>query len=70
VVFALSVSELGVPMFLRVDAFTAAVFARLGGIRYAPGEAFALVLPLLPVALGLLFAERRLVGAGSFAVAL
>jgi iron(III) transport system permease protein len=69
VVFALSVSELGVPMFLRVDAFPAAVFARLGGIQYAPGEAFVLALPLLPVALALLFVERRLVGAGSFAVA-
>jgi len=69
VVFALSVSELGVPMFLRVDVFPAAVFARLGGIRYAPGEAFALVMPLMPVAIGLLFLERRLVGAGSFAVA-
>jgi iron(III) transport system permease protein len=69
VVFALSVSELGVPMFLRVDVFPAAVFARLGGIQYAPGEAFALALPLIPVALGLLYVERRLVGAGSFAVA-
>jgi len=69
VVFALSVSELGVPMFLRVDVFPAAVFARLGGIQYAPGEAFVLALPLMPVALGLLFLERRLVGAGSFAVA-
>lgn len=69
VVFALSVSELGVPMFLRVDVFQAAVFARLGGIQYAPGEAFVLALPLVPVAFGLLFLERRWVGAGSFAVA-
>jgi len=69
VVFALSVSELGVPMFLRVDVFPAAVFARLGGIQYEPGEAFALVLPLMPIAFGLLYIERRLVGAGSFAVA-
>ncbi len=69
VVFALSVSELGVPMFLRVAVFPAAVFARLGGIQYAPGEAFVLALPLVPVALGLLFLERRLVGAHSFAVA-
>ena len=69
VVFALSVSELGVPMFFRVDVFPAAVFARLGGIQYAPGEAFALVVPLIPVALCLLFLERRVVGAGSFAVA-
>ncbi len=69
VVFALSVSELGVPMFLRVDVFPAAVFARLGGIQYAPGEAFVLALPLVPVALALLVLERRVVGAGSFAVA-
>jgi iron(III) transport system permease protein len=69
VVFALSVSELGVPMFLRVAVFPAAVFARLGGIQYAPGEAFVLALPLIPVALGLLILERRLVGAASFAVA-
>ncbi len=69
VVFALSVSELGVPMFFRVDVFPAAVFARLGGIQYAPGEAFVLALPLMPVALGLLVLERRLLGVASFAVA-
>lgn len=69
IVFALSLSELGVPMFLRVDVFTAAVFARLGGIAYAPGEAFVLVLPLVPIALLLLFIERRFVGVRSFAVA-
>jgi iron(III) transport system permease protein len=68
VVFALSISELGVPMFLRVDVFPAAVFARLGGVDYAPGEAFALVLPLVPIALGLLVLERKLVGPGSVAV--
>jgi iron(III) transport system permease protein len=68
VVFALSFSELGVPMFLRVDAFPSAVFARLGGADYAPGEAFALVLPLAPVALVLLALERRFVGRRSFAV--
>jgi iron(III) transport system permease protein len=68
IVFALSLSELGVPMFLRVDVFPAAVFARLGGIAYAPGEAFVLVLPLVPIALFLLFIERRFVGVQSFAV--
>ena len=68
VVFALSFSELGVPAFLRVDTFPAAVFARLGGIDYSPGEAFALVLPLAPVVLALLAIERRLVGTRSFAV--
>jgi iron(III) transport system permease protein len=62
IIFALSFSELGVPMFLRVETFPAAVFARLGGVAYAPGEAFALVLPLLPVALALLAIERRFVG--------
>jgi iron(III) transport system permease protein len=66
--FALAISELAVPMFLRVDVFPAAVFARLGGIDYAPGEAFALALPLLPLALLLLALERRFVGPRSFAV--
>ena len=69
IVFALAVSELAVPMFLRVDVFPAAVFARLGGIDYAPGEAFALALPLLSLALLLLVLERRFVGPRSFAVA-
>jgi iron(III) transport system permease protein len=68
VIFTLAFSELGVAMFLRVDVFPAAVFARLGGVAYAPGEALALVLPVLPLALGLLIAERRLVSGRSFAV--
>jgi len=68
VVFALTLSELGVPMFLRVDVYPAAVFARLGGIDYAPGEALALALPLIPIALLLLAAERRLSGRRSFVV--
>ena len=61
-VFALALSELAVPMFLRVRTYPASVFARLGGIDYAPGEAVALALPLLAVTLGLLALERRLVG--------
>jgi iron(III) transport system permease protein len=68
VVFTLSFSELGVPLFLRVDTFPAAVFSRLAGVDYAPGEALALVLPLLPLALLVLAVERRLVGARSYAV--
>lgn len=68
-VFALTISEVAVPMFLRVPVFPAAVFARLGGIDYAPGEAFALALPLLPLALLLLAVERRFVGPRVFAVA-
>ncbi|HEY1418578.1 MAG TPA: ABC transporter permease subunit, partial [Myxococcaceae bacterium] len=68
-IFAITISELAVPMFLRVPVFPAAVFARLGGIDYAPGEAFALALPLLPLALLLLAVERRFVGPRSFAVA-
>ncbi len=67
IVFALGISEIGVPMFLHVKTYAAAVFARLGGISYAPGEAFALVVPLLAVALVLIVAERRLVGRRSFA---
>ena len=68
VVFALAFSELGVPMFLRVRAYPAAVFARLGGVDYAPGEAFGLAVPLLGVALGLLVFERRFAARRSFAV--
>jgi iron(III) transport system permease protein len=68
VIFTLSFSELGVPLFLRVDTFPAAVFARLAGVDYAPGEALALVLPLLPLALLILAVERRLVGTRSYAV--
>jgi iron(III) transport system permease protein len=67
-VFTLALSELGVPMLLRVRTYPAAVFARLGGVDYAPGEAFALALPLLAVALLLLFAERRFLGRRRIAV--
>ncbi len=68
IVFTLAFSELGVPMFLRVDVFPAAVFARLGGVDFAPGEAFALALPPVPVAAVLLTLERRFAGRRSFAV--
>jgi iron(III) transport system permease protein len=68
IVFALALSEVGVPMFLRVDVYAAAVFARLGGVDFAPGEALALTLPLVPVVLGLLALERRFAGGRSFAV--
>jgi iron(III) transport system permease protein len=68
IVFALAFSELGVPMFVRVDTFPAAVFARLGGIAYAPGEALGLVLPALLVALVLVVAEQRFVGSRSYSV--
>jgi iron(III) transport system permease protein len=47
-------------MFLRVEVYPTAVFARLGGIDYNPLEAFLLALPLLPVAVALLGAERWL----------
>lgn len=67
VVFALAFAELGVPMFLRVKTYPGAVFARLGGIDYAPGEAFALTMPLLGVALALLWLERRVAIGSSFA---
>lgn len=67
-IFALSFSELGVPMFLRVDVFPAAVFSRLGGMTYMPGEAFALSLPIMGLVVFLLIAERRLSGARAFTV--
>lgn len=59
-VFTLTFSELGVSMFLRVETYPSALFARLGGIDYAPGEAVQLALPLLCLTLGLLWAERAL----------
>ncbi len=68
IVFALSLSELGVPMFLRVRTYPEAVFSRLGGAAYAPGEAFTLALPLLVVGLILLALERRLAFRHSHAV--
>jgi iron(III) transport system permease protein len=68
VVFSLAFSELGVPMFLRVPVYPGMVLSRLGGVDYAPGEAFALALPLFAVAVGLLTFERRAAGRRSFAV--
>ncbi len=67
IVFAMALSETGVPLFLRVRTYPAAVFSRLGGFDYAPGEAFALALPLVCAALLLLVVERRLIGDRSFA---
>lgn len=68
VVFSLAFSELGVPMFLRVPVYPGMVFSRLGGVDYAPGEAFGLALPLFAVAIALLAFERRAAGRRSFAV--
>jgi iron(III) transport system permease protein len=62
IVFTLAFSELGVPMFLRVDVYPAVVFSRLGGMDFAPGEAALFVLPLVPVALALVGLERRFAG--------
>jgi len=67
-VFALSLSELGVPLFLRVRVYPAAVFARLGSIDFAPGEAAVLALPMLAIAAALLLVERRIGVRRSFAV--
>jgi len=67
-VFAMAFSELGVPMFLRRDVYPAAVFARLGGVDYQPGEALVLALPLLPVAGLLMIVERLIFRGRSFAV--
>jgi iron(III) transport system permease protein len=62
VVFVLAFSELGVPMFLRVDVYPTVVFTRLGGMDFAPGEAVVLTLPLVLVALAVLWLERRVAG--------
>lgn len=67
-VFALAFAELGAPAFLRRDVYPAAVFARLGGIDFAPGEAMLVSLPLIPIAFALVLAERRWCGRRSFAV--
>jgi iron(III) transport system permease protein len=67
-IFALALSELGVPLFLRVKTYSAAVFARLGGVAYEPGEATALAAPLLLVAAILLACERRVAGGREAAV--
>jgi iron(III) transport system permease protein len=58
-VFALSLGEIGVPMFLRVDVYPAAVFARLAGADFSPGEAAALSLPVAALAGVLTLGERR-----------
>lgn len=68
IVFALAFSELGVPLFLRVAVYPAAIFARLGGIDYDPIEAFLRALPLLPIAFLLLLGERWIFRSCSFAV--
>lgn len=62
IVFSLALSELGVPMFLRVDVYPALVFSRLGGMNFAPGEAAVFVIPLVLVTLVLLTIERRFAG--------
>jgi iron(III) transport system permease protein len=62
VVFALTFSELGVPMFLSVPVYPTVIFARLGGMAFAPGEAAVFTLPLLLVALTLAALERRFAG--------
>ena len=68
IVFTLAFSELGVPMFLRVDVYPAAVFARLGGMDFAPGEAAVFVLPMVLIAFVLLWLERRWAGRRAVAV--
>lgn len=58
VVFSLTLIEVAVPMFLRVDVYSAAVFARLGGFAFSPGEAAALALPLVILSVVLWAAGR------------
>jgi iron(III) transport system permease protein len=62
IVFSLTFSELGVPMFLGVDVYPTVVFARLGGMAFAPGEAAVFMVPLVAVALVLATLERRFAG--------
>lgn len=58
IVFSLALIEVAVPMFLRVDVYSAAVFARLGGFAFAPGEAAGLALPLVALSMLLWIIER------------
>lgn len=51
IVFSLALIEIAVPMFLRVDVYSAAIFARVGGFDFAPGEAAILALPLLGISM-------------------
>lgn len=60
IVFTVAFSELGVSMFLRVETYPSALFARLAGIDDAPGEAVHLALPLLLLAGALLWGERTI----------
>ncbi len=66
IVFALATSEVGVPMFLRVRTYPAAVLTRLAGFDYQPGEAAALSLPLIAMGGLLLWTERRLSARAAF----
>lgn len=68
VVFALALAEFAVPAFLRVDVYSAAVFARLGGFAFAPGEAAALAAPLIAVSMLLWVLERRAHGERAIAL--
>lgn len=58
IVFALALVEVAVPVFLRVDVYSAAVFARLGGFAFAPGEAAVLASSFLVFSLMLWTLER------------
>jgi len=62
IVFALALSEIGVPMFLGVKTYAAAVFTRMAGLDFRPGEATALVTPLVAVGAVLVLADRRWLG--------
>jgi iron(III) transport system permease protein len=57
-VFTLSFAEVAVPMFLRVQVYPATVFARLGGLVFAPTEAAVLALPVVLLALLIVVVER------------
>jgi len=59
-VFTLAFAEVAVPMFLRVEVYPAAVFARLGSLVYEPAEAAVLALPVVALAFLIVGAERTL----------
>ncbi len=67
VIFALSLSELGVASFLRITTYQSLVMAQVGGVAFVPAEALGLLLPMILLGLALLGLERRAIGRRSFA---
>jgi iron(III) transport system permease protein len=59
-VFAFTITDTSTAAFLRVSSYSSAVFTRLAGFDFSPGEAAAIALPLVSIAMLLWLAEQRL----------